>query len=410
MGAPFTPYPGAAQKVAVGGTSVAALYGPMQGGILYNPSTAKDQNILNYSSYVVNTINFPIGIFGRYGGFNSLYKIPFNGFTIISQNVSIVGTNTPEILYYSLIGPAQLSEGNGTFALYPGETFNVPAGCGTNVWVNAATSGHRFTAIAIQPATQYPPTPIPTDFPPSGPVTALQTLLAYLYKQYQDDDDLWAFIYAYNNYTQLFIDWFNSVNLPIYPGLSGPLLDWVGQGLYGYARPTLFSNSYNAIGPFNTYGFNSSVGFNSFKIVDNITNVAITTDDIYQRCLTWHLYKGDGKNLSAYWMKRRTARFLYGAAGGDYDGTHYNISISVTQSTMVITVVSGFVAVTGGTLFNRFGFNSGLGYNSILTQTTPVQVPATAFPFVEAINTGALETPAQFQTTARIGEIGGPLP
>ena len=43
------------------------------------------------------------------------------------------------------------------------------------------------------------------------------------------------------------------------------------------------------------------------------------TDDVFKRILTWHFYKGDGKNFSVRWLKRRIWRFLQGANGTDFD-------------------------------------------------------------------------------------------
>jgi hypothetical protein len=65
------------------------------------------------------------------------------------------------------------------------------------------------------------------------------TLPAYLYQQYNNDPDLLAFFTAYNNTSQQYLDNVNDLNLPIYTVQSGPMLDWVGNGLYGIARPVI---------------------------------------------------------------------------------------------------------------------------------------------------------------------------
>ena len=83
-------------------------------------------------------------------------------------------------------------------------------------------------------------------FPPSAP-TSLQHLRtsssvgagAYLYEQYSDDDNVRAFFEAYNIIAEEYVEWFATVALPYWPGLSNGLLDWVANGLYGIYRPTL---------------------------------------------------------------------------------------------------------------------------------------------------------------------------
>jgi len=144
--------------------------------------------------------------------------------------------------------------------------------------------------------------------------TLQKTIPAYLYQQYFDDDDLQAFVGAYNTITQKYINTFNQLNLPIYTGLSGDLLDWVGKGVYGYPRPTFGGIADFTVGPLNTYGPNYEVPLNSQYVVAGAPP-PVTTDDIYKRLLTWHFYKGDGKVFNIPWLKRRIKRFLTGTNG-----------------------------------------------------------------------------------------------
>lgn len=141
-----------------------------------------------------------------------------------------------------------------------------------------------------------------------------QTIPAYPYQQYADDDDIQALFGAYNAYTQTVIDWFNSINLPYYPGLSGTTLQWVANGLYGTGKTQLASPVNPALGMLNTLELNTSV-------LDSYTPSSETfydlPDDIFKRILTWNLYKGDGKRFSMRWLKRRIARFLFGGNGID---------------------------------------------------------------------------------------------
>ena len=83
----------------------------------------------------------------------------------------------------------------------------------------------------------------------------LDTLLpSYLYLQYQDDDNLQAFVDVYNSQAQEYLDWFYSISLPVYTSdtISGSLLDWVAQGLYGMPRPVLATGVNQNLGPYNT--------------------------------------------------------------------------------------------------------------------------------------------------------------
>ena len=67
--------------------------------------------------------------------------------------------------------------------------------------------------------------------------------------------------------------------------------------------------------------------------------VYTTSDDIYQRLLTWHFYKGDGKIFSIKWLKKRVMRFLIGA-NGTAPLLDYTYPVSIVQSgySMTITV------------------------------------------------------------------------
>lgn len=172
-------------------------------------------------------------------------------------------------------------------------------------------------------------------FPPPGPVTVTKTIPSYLYVQYNDDDDLQAFVVGYNGMAQDYVDWFNQAGVPIYTGLTGSLLDWVGVGLYGYARPTIESFAVSAKGPVNTFLLNT------IEVDQYIPGTAATfflaSDDVYQRCLTWHFYKGDGKVFSLLWLKRRVLRWLYGTNGTDVNVADTS-GVSITISGHTVTI------------------------------------------------------------------------
>lgn len=205
------------------------------------------------------------------------------------------------------------------------------------------------------------------------------TLPAYVYKQYADDDDIQAFFAAYNAATQTFVDWFNSVNLPFYPTLTGDLLDWVAEGLYGLPRMSLAQSTSGALGPLNTEDLNTAV-LNSF------TAPAVTyytlTDDVFKRILTWNFYKGDGKRFNMMWLKRRIMRFLLGANGLDLNPNDPSFVIG-TENTQAIGV-----QVSGGVL--TVAINQ--PYISSLVQLAPGIIDL----FTAAFTGGVLDLPLQY--------------
>ena len=174
-------------------------------------------------------------------------------------------------------------------------------------------------------------------FPPVSPTTLTKVLKSYLYVQYNDDDDLQAFVSSQNSLTQSYVDWFNTINLPIYTGavISGDLLDWVAEGIYGIQRPALPTYGVPALGAYNTSVYNN-LPYNSSIPPVNQTYYQ-TSDDTFKRVMTWQLYKGDGKTFNVRWMKRRIYRFLYGLNGTDpkIDQT-YNISISFSGPNVAV--------------------------------------------------------------------------
>src|ERR1700739_1536949 len=94
------------------------------------------------------------------------------------------------------------------------------------------------------------PTPFATTFPPTQPTSMTAIIPSYLYEEYNDDSDLQAFVSSYNTLAQTFLNTLVELNLPIYTSdvISGPLLDWVAEGLYGISRPSLFSGQSITVG------------------------------------------------------------------------------------------------------------------------------------------------------------------
>lgn len=145
-----------------------------------------------------------------------------------------------------------------------------------------------------------------------------QNIPSYLYWQYSDDENLQAFVDAFNSIAQGYLDWFNRTPLGLYtsPYISGPLLDWVANGVYGIARPILSSTAVSHRAGYNANAYNTIAYDGQYYSSTQTTSIA--TDDIYKRVLTWHLYKGDGQQFCMQWLKNRISRFLNGVNGSDW--------------------------------------------------------------------------------------------
>ena len=179
---------------------------------------------------------------------------------------------------------------------------------------------------------------------PTSSTNVLKTIPSYLYFQYIDDPDLPSLIASYNALTQEYVDWFNNINLPVYTGLQGALLDWVGQGVYGLPRPSLSTASVGTVyGPIGGSYYHGSAASgptpNMVPAIDTFQAKTInisydTPDDIYKRVLTWWFYKGDGFVFSIPWLKRRIARFMFGVNGTDISMPFTpDISVTFNEST-----------------------------------------------------------------------------
>lgn len=96
----YTISPGLTTQIAVSGNAVTVVPASPNGGIITNPYAATDQGLV-----------------------------------------------TAEVLYVSPIGSATLQGNNTTFALQPGQSWQVIPGQTTPTTVNSATGGHQFSAI-----------------------------------------------------------------------------------------------------------------------------------------------------------------------------------------------------------------------------------------------------------------------
>ena len=168
----------------------------------------------------------------------------------------------------------------------------------------------------------------------------LQTIIpSYLYQEYADDQDLQAFVDAYNELAQGYLDWFNQTPLSVYtsPAVSGPLLDWVGNGIWGIPRPVFGSTSSKYVAALNTYPMNT-LALNGSQMAGAGSAIP-ATDDYYKRVLTWYTYLGDGRHFTVPVLRKKVARFLFGANGTDITLSLANtVGVTASGSSIAITL------------------------------------------------------------------------
>ena len=155
---------------------------------------------------------------------------------------------------------------------------------------------------------------------------------SYLFLQYNSYPALQAFVNSFNAAAQDYLTYLNNLNMPIYTGLSGTVLDWCAAGIYGLKRPTIGTPS----------GAVYNVATYNLATYDVGTTGAITvSDDYYKRILTWRLWRGDGFVMSTNWLKRRLKRFLVGANGISpaIDNT-YEVSVFVESNSTIRIVIN----------------------------------------------------------------------
>lgn len=309
------------------------------------------------------------------------------------------GLSVSDVLYVDPTGPAANRITATTVALQPGGMFTIPPNSTYGVWVNSNSAKHQFVVVQILDLEPPEPPYVKGNFPPAGPTGVLHPIWSYLYQEYSDDENLQAFVRAYNSMQQDIVDTFNGLNLPIYTNdpISGALLDWVGRGVYGLPRPSLMYAAPTITGPYNTGEYNTQeYNFYQQYFPDA---PALVNDDIYRRVLTWHYHKGDGKYFDVQWLKKRIMRFLIGVNGTspNIDQT-YQISITFgAHCDVTIRIILVDRTITDGALYNdnKFQYNV-MQYNEV--DTTAVNLPAlpNMQEFSEAIRSGVLELPFQF--------------
>lgn len=334
------------------GISQIIAYGPMRGGYVMNPLSAVDQ-----------------------------------------------GLGSAENLFVSFLGPAATTETATTFSLPPGGVLNFPSGFVGNVYVNALSTGHRFSGIVYQPIPNFQEDT--SAFPPKGQTSLVQALPQYLYQQYNDDEDLLAFVDAFNGIVQSYMDWLTTINLPVYTGLQGNMLDWVMAGLYGLVRPVLPYGLSQSRGPLNTAIMNSIV-LNGYEI-DGPDTFYLTTDDTFKRIATWYRWLGDGKQFNIRWIKRRVKRFLTGVDGGPgtTDQT-YDIGVTFGPGGEInINLQSIRRFSTFGAMMNVGAMNS-FALNEFDTESVSIPISPLVPIFKAAVEAGVLQFPFQLHPIVNV--------
>lgn len=181
---------------------------------------------------------------------------------------------------------------------------------------------------------------------------------SYLYTQYNDDDDLRAFVTAYNSMAQQIYTWMTSANLPIFAGgyQAGDQLRWIAYCIYGVKPPVQTSGKRQIYGPSNTFTFNR-LPFNTRKVVAKSDQIVVS-DDLFKRIMTWNFYKGDGFYFTNPWLKRRIMRFLTGVDGTDIpNDQHWIVSVVFSDAGMVITITKRYTQLTDAALYNDMECN-----------------------------------------------------
>jgi hypothetical protein len=257
---------------------------------------------------------------------------------------------------------------------------------------------------------------------PTSPTSVTQTIPSYLYFQYQNDPDLPSLIDAYNTITQNYVNWFNGVNLPIYPTLSygtgtNPLLDWIATGIYGYPRPQLSANASRVIlGATATYmmaAFPTAIATAKFKPNGQPVRAgtyAVVDDDIYCRCLTWNFYKGDGFQFTIPWLKRRIQRFFYGPNGVSPQVNFTpNIGITISHDATYTDfeslgpTASEPTSVAPTSSFSRTPVTIEIPIRPLISIVLSGVDPTLYNDFVLAVESGAITFPFEYQVSVTTG-------
>lgn len=161
---------------------------------------------------------------------------------------------------------------------------------------------------------------------------------SYLFNEYNDDENLQAFVASFNSLAQGYLDWFSNTPLGLYtsPNINGPLLDWIGNGVYGIPRPVLSNQTSSVTAGYNSTPYNTLLPYDGASFTSSGSS-SLASDDIYKRAMTWDLYRGDGQMFTIGWLKNRVNRFINGANGSDWPVLDNPPSITVSGNVFTIT-------------------------------------------------------------------------
>jgi hypothetical protein len=219
----------------------------------------------------------------------------------------------------------------------------------------------------------------------------------YVYGEFSDDPDIQAFFSGLNTEGQGYVDWFNSTPLSVYTNenISGPLLDWVGAGVYGISRPSLSTLSTRSFGNYNSVAYDS-LPYNTRRQVSSGT-AQLASDDIYKRTLTWYTYLGDGRQMSIQWLRRRVARFIFGVNGTDVTADKF-WQIGITEPAVA------FPASYGQAPYNTQAYNSRKNREIPAAHALQIVLPPGQISqqFQILLNAGYLALPFQVKFTVQI--------
>jgi hypothetical protein len=229
----------------------------------------------------------------------------------------------------------------------------------------------------------------------TSPLT--EVVPTYVYGQYADDQNIQSFFAGVNTEGQGYIDWFYQTALSVYTSsaINGPLLDWIGQGIYGISRPSVSTLNSRSYGAYNTIAY-SSLSYNTRKKTNSGTS-QLASDDIYKRVLTWYVYLGDGRQMSIQWLRRRVARFLFGVNGSD-------VSANTFQQVSISRPPTGCSGAFGSAAYNTQAYNTLKSRKTLAARSLTIGIPPgdVSEAFQALVNEGYLALPFQVRFTVSI--------
>jgi hypothetical protein len=254
---------------------------------------------------------------------------------------------------------------------------------------------------------------------PTLPLTT--QIQSYIYQEFADDLNVVAFSDSYNAISQSYLDWANQTPLSVWsnPNVSGPLLDWIGQGIYGISRPVFSSlvRKFQAglgVLPLGTTALAEGRLFQS-------GTATTATDDYYRRTLTWWLYAGNGRYFNVEVLRLKVARFIFGANGSDVTLAQAQ-AIHIEPQSVLTPIVASLSSTAGGSIATRiYGARTtyvnsigetlagppaslSVGANNLLIVNSPPPQNGAAgwYPYVNVLSTN----PTKFKAGLGVNPLG----